>query len=96
MIKTFKRVRMKFRAKKSIIEFIQRAQQAGLIVAELDRVQLMMNIANLCIFHVVSLPLQEHLKDITGEPAPVPAQAQHQIVKLVLHGALVPQEGGKP
>ncbi len=83
-------------ANRAIIDFIRRAQQAGLIVAELDAVQLMMNIANMCIFHVVSLPLQEQLKDITGEPVPVPALAQDQIVKLVLHGALVPQKGGKP
>ena len=65
-------------------------------MAELDAVQLIMNIANMCIFHVVSLPLQEQLKDITGEPVPGPALAQDQIVKLVLHGALIPQAAGKP
>jgi hypothetical protein len=81
---------------KSIIAFIKRAQQAGFIDAELDPLLLIFNIVGLCTFHVTSLPLLDQLKDVTGVPVPELAQAQDQIIKMVLRGALVPQsEGGK-
>ncbi|HLX58188.1 MAG TPA: TetR/AcrR family transcriptional regulator [Ktedonobacteraceae bacterium] len=77
---------------KSIIDFIRRAQQAGFIDAELDPLLLIFNIVGLCMFYVTSLPLLDQLKDITEEPVPGLAQAQDQIVKLVLRSALVPQK----
>ena len=77
---------------KSAIDFIQRAQKAGIIVAELDPVLLIFNMASLCIFYVVSTPLLHQPMDIAGRPVPELAQAQDQIVKLALHGALVPQK----
>src|SRR2546421_9270850 len=76
----------------SIIDFIQRAQKAGFIEAELDPLLLIFNMVNLCMYHVISTPLLQQLMDSTGRPAPELAQAQDQIVKLVLRGALVPQK----
>jgi TetR/AcrR family transcriptional regulator len=82
---------------KSLINYYRRAQQAGLIDPELDPIQLIMNIGGLCVLNVVLTPLKNHLRDMMGEPAPDPAQIQEQIIRLVLHGALVPQsEGGEP
>ena len=41
---------------------------------------------------VISTPVLQQVMDITGGPVPELAQAQDQIVKLVLRGALVPQK----
>lgn len=76
---------------KLIVNYYRRAQQAGLIDPELDPIQLIMNIAGLCMLNVVLTPLKKHLRDMMGELAPDPARAQEQIIRLVLHGALVPQ-----
>jgi TetR/AcrR family transcriptional regulator len=76
----------------SIIDFIQRAQKAGFIEAELDPLLLIFNMVNLCMYHVISTPLLQQLMDSTGVPVPELAQVQDQIVKLVLRGALVPQK----
>ena len=76
----------------SIIDFIQRAQKAGFIEAELDPLLLIFNMVNLCMYHVISTPLLQQVMDITGRPVPELAQVQDQIVKLVLRGTLVPQK----
>lgn len=89
---SFQRKPEEIEMSKSIIDFIQRAQQAGIIEAELDPVLLIFNIVNLCLYFVISIPLLHPLKDITGRPVPELARAQDQIVKLVLRGALVPQK----
>jgi TetR/AcrR family transcriptional regulator len=82
---------------KLMLDYFRRAQQAGLIDPELDPIQLIFNIVGLCVFNRGPAPLKEHLRDIMGEPAPDPAQVQEQIIRLVLHGALVSQsEGGEP
>jgi TetR/AcrR family transcriptional regulator len=77
---------------KLMINYYRKAQQAGLIDPELDPIQFVFNIAHLCVFALQMPPLLDQLKDIMGEPAPDPALAQEQIVKLVLHGALVPRK----
>ena len=80
-----------------MLDYFWRVQQAGLIDPELDPIQLIFNIVGLCVFNRRLAPLKERLRDIMGEPTPDPAQVQEQIIRLVLHGALVSQsEGGEP
>ncbi|MFL5653150.1 MAG: hypothetical protein ACJ8CB_03075 [Ktedonobacteraceae bacterium] len=80
-----------------MLDYFRRVQQASLIDPELGPIQLIFNIVGLCVFNRRLAPLKERLRDIMGEPAPDPAQVQEQIIRLVLHGALVSQsEGGEP
>ncbi len=73
-----------------MLDYFRRVQQASLIDPELDPIQLIFNIVGLCVFNRRLAPLKERLRDIMGEPDP--AQVQEQIIRLVLHGALVSQK----
>jgi len=77
---------------KSAFDFIRRAQKAGIVQAELDPGLLIYNMASLCVYYVQSIPVLHPLIDFTGESVPELADAQDQIVKLLLHGTLVPQK----
>jgi TetR/AcrR family transcriptional regulator len=78
-----------------LADFLRRAQEAGLINQKLDVRLLMMNIANMCIMHFLSLPRYKYFFDeaVTGRQESL-AYVRQQIVELVLHGILIsPVEG---
>jgi len=74
-----------------LIDFLHRAQQAGIIHKDLDTRVLMINIANMCMMYLLTLPRFQWLLD---QPMDDHVYIRQQIVQLILHGILVlPIEG---
>lgn len=78
-----------------LVDFLRRAQAAGVINQELDIRFLLIHVANVCMMHLLSLPRYQWF---FGEPMSEQYQSldyiRQQIVQLVLHGILTsPQEG---
>lgn len=78
-----------------LVDFLRRAQAAGVIDQKLDIRFLVTNVANMCIMHLLSLPRYQWF---FGEPMTEQYQSleyiRQQIVELVLHGILTsPREG---
>ena len=76
-----------------LADFLRRAQEAGVIHQKLNVRLLMMNIANMCIMHFLSLKRYKYIfgEIVSNQPESL-AYVRQQIVGLVLHGILVSPE----
>jgi TetR/AcrR family transcriptional regulator len=74
-----------------LIDFLRRAQQAGVINQDLDVRLLVINLANMCVMYLLSLPRYQWF---FGEPLANQYTSleyvRQQILQLVLHGMLGP------
>jgi len=74
-----------------LIDFLRRAQQAGVINQDLDVRLLVINLANMCVMYLLSLPRYQWF---FGEPLTDQYTSleyvRQQILQLVLHGMLGP------
>lgn len=72
-----------------LIDFLRAAQEAGILNQGLDVRFLMLNIANMCIMHLLSIPRYQWLfdKSVTNQAESL-VYVRQQIVELVMHGIL--------
>jgi TetR/AcrR family transcriptional regulator len=74
-----------------VVDFLRQAQQTGIIHSDLDPRFLMINIANMCMMYLLTLPRFQWLFD---QPMDDHTYIRRQIVQFILHGILVsPIEG---
>lgn len=78
-----------------LVDFLRRAQAAGIINQELDIHFLLIHLANICMMHLLSLPrYQWFFSEPMSEQYQSLEYIRQQIVQLVLHGILTsPREG---
>jgi AcrR family transcriptional regulator len=76
--------------------YLKRGQEAGIISKQLDERFLMMNIGNMCIMHLQSLPRYRWFfgDELTDQPETL-IHMQKQIVHLVLYGLFATNDEGK-
>jgi TetR/AcrR family transcriptional regulator len=79
-----------------LCDFLRRGQLAGIISKELDVRFLMINIGNMCIMHLLSLPRYQWFlgEAVTDKPESL-ARIRQQIVHLVLYGLFTSSHEGK-
>jgi len=74
-----------------LIDFLRRAQQAGVINQDLDVRLLAINLANMCVMYLLSLPRYQWFfgEPLTNQYTSL-EYVRQQILQLVLHGMLGP------
>ena len=73
------------------VNFIRRAQDAGLIAPEFDPMFLLISVTNMCIIYLLSVPRYSLLN---GKATQTPEGLEHgreQIIRLLLDGILASQ-----
>ena len=75
-----------------IVDFLQRAQEAGFLNRTIDPRFMMTSIMNICIIHLLSIPRFQWIFDNSASELQSTASMRQQIMQLVLHGILTPSQ----